>query len=167
MLQVMSAVSAYEGSELIGRWAELMDAHASAQIIADCTSADFMIKFGDTEMVGLRGLGEHQRLKDDYFDEHHLYYNYQVESAGPPLVMTTQMIWDSFRHTTGGSAEHLIADLRHKWTFVRQPGTGRPLFQRHELVEMNYRPGFAPSESDSSKLHIDSSRVGFGGRTDA
>ena len=139
-----------------------MDAHASAQIVAQCTSDEFMIQFGETKLVGLPGLREHQRLKDDYFNENHLYYNFQVASD-EPLVMTTQMIWDTYRHTSHGSSEHLIADLRHRWTFVRHPESRRPLFQLHELVEMNYRPGFSPSESDPAKLHIDSSRVGFGG----
>jgi len=160
----MSRISAYEGAELIGRWADLMDNHAAGAAIARYTSPDFRIVFGDIELVGLAGLNEHQRLKDDYFDERHLYYDFQVESAGPPLVMTTQMVWDSYRHASGGAIEHLIADVNHRWTFVREPETGRPLMQRHELLQLNYRPGFAPSESDPAKFHIDSSRVGFGDR---
>jgi hypothetical protein len=121
-----------------------------------------MIKFGDLELVGLPGLTDHQHLKEAFFGERHLYYDFQVESDGPPLIMTTQMIWDALRRTSSGATEHLIADVRHRWTFVRESGTRRPLMQRHELLEMNYRPGFGPSESDPTDLHLDPARVGFG-----
>ncbi|WP_462322990.1 hypothetical protein [Halochromatium sp.] len=158
-------ISHYDGIALIKRWAELFDVHASPSIIYGYTSGeDFLIKFGDTELRGLEGLNAHHPLKEQFFDEHHLYYDFQVESAGPPLVMTTRMVWDTHRRRSDGSAEHLIADLHHRWTFIRRPADGRVVFQRHELLSLAYRDGAAPSESDPNNLHIDPRRVAFARR---
>lgn len=158
----MNDLSHYDGVELIKRWAVLFDAHASPKVVYEYTSGeDFLIKFGEVELRGLKGLEEHHPLKEQFFEENHLYYNYQVESAGPPLVMTTQMVWDTRRRRSDGSGEHLIADLNHRWTFIRRPSDGRAVFKTHELISLNYRSGFAPSETDSQNLHIDPKRVGF------
>jgi len=159
----MDSISPYDGIELIKRWAVLFDCHASPRTIFEFTSGeDFLIKFGTTQLRGLSGLEEHHPLKEQFFDENHLYYNYQVESAGPPLVMTTQMVWDTYRRKSDGNGEHLIADLRHRWTFIRRPSDGRTVFHQHELLSLDYRSGFAPTETDSSNLHIDPARVGYG-----
>ncbi len=157
------AVTEFEGRELIRRWADLFDHHAAPETVVGFTSGDdFEIRFKETVLTGLAGLREHDGLKAQFFDEQHLYYNFQVESTGPPLVMTSEMVWDTWRRRSDGGGEHLIADLRHRWTFVRSAETGRPVFRRHELIEMNYRPDYSPSESDGAKLHIDSKRVGYG-----
>jgi hypothetical protein len=158
----MHDVSFYEAVELTRKWAQLFDAHASPKIIYELTSGeDFAIVFGETRFAGLAGLEEHHLLKDPFFNESHLYYNHTVESDAPHLVITSQMIWETWRRKADGGAEHLIADLRHRWTFTRHPSDGRPLFQRHELLSMDYRPGFAPSETDSANLHLDPDRVGI------
>lgn len=159
-------ISRYDGIALIQQWAVLFDAHASPLTIYGYTSGeDFVIKFGEIELRGLAGLEEHHPLKEQFFDEHHLYYDYQVLSAGPPLVMTTRMVWDTQRRRSDGGAEHLIADLRHRWSFIRRPDDGRTVFQRHELLSLSYRDGYAPSESDPGKLHIDPARVSFAGES--
>ncbi len=158
----MEAVSRFEGVGLVRKWAASFDAHAAPETVFGLTSGDdFEIRFGDMVLAGLAGLREHDRLKAQFFDEGHHYYNFQVEAAGPPLVMTTEMVWDTWRRRSDGGAEHLIADVRHRWTFERS-GAGEPVFRRHELISLNYRDGFAPSEADAGALHIDPSRVGFG-----
>ncbi len=158
----MHAVSFYEAVEMTKKWSQLFDAHASPEIIYGFTSGeDFAIVFGETQMIGLAGLQAHHLLKEPFYNESHLYYNHTIESDGPPLVITSQMIWETWRKKADGSGEHLIADLRHRWSFTRHPREGRPLFQRHELLSMDYRPGFAPSESDSENLHLDPDRVGY------
>jgi hypothetical protein len=155
-------ISHYDGVALIKQWAALFDAHASPLIVYGYTSGeDFVIRFGETELRGLQGLEAHHPLKEQFFDEHHLYYDFQVASAGPPLVMTTRMVWDTQRRRSDGGAEHLIADLHHRWTFIRRPADGRTVFHRHELLSLAYRDGYAPSESDSSNLHLDPERVEF------
>jgi hypothetical protein len=155
-------ISHYDGIALIKQWAVLFDAHASPLIIYGYTSGeDFLIKFGDTELRGLKGLEEHHSLKDQFFDENHLYYDFQVEPAGHLLVMTTRMVWDTQRRRSDGAGEHLISDLRHRWTFIRRPADGRTVFHRHELLSLAYRTGYAPSESDPDNLHIDPKRVSY------
>ncbi len=159
----MNAVSRFEGIELIRLWAAFFDAHAAPEIVYGHTSGeDFEICSGAMKLVGLPGLREHDGLKSQFFDEGHYYYNFQVESDGPPLVMTSEMVWDTFRRRSDGGAEHLLADVRHRWTFVRSPETGEPVFRRHDLISLNYRDGFSPTETDSGTLHIDPERVGFG-----
>jgi hypothetical protein len=159
----MKPLCHYDGIDLIKKWAVLFDAHASPLIIYGHTSGeDFLIKFGGTELRGLQGLEEHHHLKEQFFDESHLYYNFEVESEGPPLMMTSQMVWDTNRRCGDGGSEHLIADLKHRWTFIRRPSDGRAVFHHHELLLLDYRDGFAPSEQDASNLHIDPDRVGFG-----
>jgi len=159
----MNTVSRFEGIELIKKWGQLFDVHASPLVISRYTSGeDFEIQFGDTVLRGLPGLETHHPLKEQFYDECHLYYDYQVESVGPPLIMSTHMVWDTWRRKSNGEGEHLIADLRHRWTFVRQPEDGRPVFRKHELLSLNYRPGATPSESDTENLHIDPQRVGYG-----
>lgn len=158
----MQAVNTFEARELIRHWAALFDAHASPRIVYDFVAGeDFSIRFGDKVMRGLAGLEEHHPMKEMFFDEQHLYYDFQVEETGPPLVMTTQMVWDTKRRTGDGGFEHLIGDLRHRWTFTRNVKS-RPVFLTHELISLNYRPGYAPSETDAENLHIDPERVGFG-----
>ncbi len=158
----MDAVSRFEGMGLVRKWAALFDAHAAPEIVFGLTSGeDFEIRSGDMVLVGLAGLREHDGLKAQFFNEGHYYYNFQVEAAGPPLVMTTEMVWETWRRRSGGGSEHLIADVRHRWTFGRLP-VGEPVFRQHELISLNYRDGFAPSETDAGTLHIDPSRVGFG-----
>jgi len=158
----MQPVSRYDAVELIKKWGQMFDVHASPRLIYEHTIGEaFVIKFGDTEFRGLSGLEEHHPLKEQFFDENHLYYNHQVESEGPPMVMTTFMVWDTYRRRTDGSGEHLIADLHHRWTFTRT-SAGRPVFLTHELLSLAYRDGYAPSEQDPNNLHIDPNRVGFG-----
>jgi len=155
-------VNLFEARELIRHWARLFDAHASPRLIYDIVAGeDFVIRFGNTELRGLAGLEEHHPMKEMFFDEAHLYYDFQVEHSGPPLALTTQMVWDTKRRMGGDGHEHLIADLRHRWTFTRNPA-GLPVFLEHELLSLNYRPGYAPSESSADNLHIDPARVGFG-----
>lgn len=159
----MDPIDLEDGIALIKRWAVLFDAHASPRTVYEITSGEtFEIRFKETVFQGLAGLEEHHPLKEQFFGESHLYYNYQVEEPGPPLVLTTDMVWDTQRRRSDGSGEHLIADLRHRWTIGRRPEDGRTVFFRHELLSLAYRPGYAPSESDPGNLHIDPERVGFG-----
>lgn len=155
----------YDGIALIKQWAMLFDAHAAPLTIYDYTSGDdFVMRFEQTEFRGLPGLEAHHLLKSQFFDESHLYYDFQVVSAGPPLVMTTRMVWDTQRRCSDGHAEHLIADIGHRWTFIRRLSDGRTVFQQHELLSLSYRNGASPSEADAENLHIDPARVDFNKR---
>lgn len=158
----MDSVSLFEARELIRHWARLFDAHAAPRLVYDIVAGeDFTIRFGDTVMRGLAGLEEHHLMKAPFFDEQHLYYDFQVEFGGPPLVLTTQMVWECKRRLPDGGFDALLADLRHRWIFTRNPHW-QPVFLTHELISLNYRPGYAPSENEANNLHLDSERVGFG-----
>ena len=158
----MVPVSRYEAVELIKKWGVLFDLHASPEAVFSHTIGDdFVIAFEDIEMVGIAGLREHDETKEQFYDELHFYYDHDIEHEGDPLVLTTRMIWDTWRRRSDGHGEHLIADLRHRWTLTRR-ADGRPVFQRHELLSLDYRDGYGPSESDSENLHIDKDRVGMG-----
>lgn len=159
---MMNPVSRREGVELIKTWGYLFDVHASPSVIYDYTAGEaFCIIFGETRFCGLAGLGEHHPLKEPFTEENHLYYDYQMESLGHETVMTTRMVWDTRRRTGQGGLEHLIADLRHRWTFVRLPDDGRAVFLTHELLSLAYRPGYVPSEVDKDNLHLDAGRVAY------
>ena len=157
-------VSLFEGKSLIGRWADFFDAHAAPEIVLGITAREkFTIRFHDTVLTGLDGLKEHDRLKSVFYDEQHLYYNFQIEESTPHLVLQTQMVWDTRRRTEGnGSDDHLISDLRHRWTFTYLSDTGEPVILTHELLELSYRDGFSPSTADTGRLHTDPSRVKMG-----
>lgn len=158
----MNNVTLFEARELIRRWAALFDAHASPRLIYDYVAGeDFVIRFGETELRGLAGLEAHHPMKEMFFDEQHLYYDFQVVSEGPPLVMNTQMVWDTKRRLAKGGYEPLIADLRHQWAFTRN-AVGQPVFLTHELISLDYRAGYTPTETDGENLHINPDRVGFG-----
>ena len=157
-------VSFNEAKNLIQKWAQLFDAHASPEIIYDYTAGEaFTIQFKDTIFKGLAGLKEHDKLKAVFFDERHFYYNFQITSTDPPFTIETQMVWEAQRKVSDGtSPEHLIADLRHRWKFIRRKSDSEPVFLQHELLELNYRQGFAPLSPDENRLHTDPSRVGMG-----
>ncbi|WOO43377.1 hypothetical protein [Rubellicoccus peritrichatus] len=156
-------VSFNEAKTLIQKWANLFDAHASPETIYRYTAGeDFAIQFQDLVYRGLAGLREHDQLKSVFFEERHLYYNFQIVDSGPPLTLETQMVWEAYKALPDKpSGEHLIADLRHRWKFSRKTSDGEPVFLHHELLELNYREGFAPLTSDPSRLHTDGSRVGM------
>jgi len=151
-------VSEEEAKELIREWGRRHDEHLGLAGFLDILSEDsFAMKFGDNEWNGFAGFEAHQRLKEKFFDEAHVYDEeaWEFEFEDVETRVHSKMVWRCrTRAPHAPRSEQLCADLRHFWVLVRCPRRDKPVIEYHECQELKWRAGEGPSGDHSGDVHL-------------
>jgi hypothetical protein len=136
-----------EVRQLIQEWGRLHDEHAPVSaylpIIAD---KDFEIRSGEQVWKGRAGLEAHEDMKQQFFDEKHLYNSIELVSAtGDQAEAKSVLTWEArTREARAPRSTSIKAVIHHTWAFTRSTKTGQPVILRHTLDKLAHLPGSEP-----------------------
>jgi len=137
-----------EVRQLIQEWGRLHDEHAPVSaylpIIAE---KDFEIRSGAQVWKGRAGLEAHEDMKQQFFDEKHLYNSIELVSAtGDQAEAKSVLTWEArTREAQAPRSTSIKAVIQHTWEFTRNR-TGQPVILRHTLDKLSHLPGFEPAK---------------------
>lgn len=142
---------------LIAEWGRLHDEHAPASAYQELIAEDgFVMRCGRQEWIGLPGLQEHEAMKQQFFDETHLYNSIELLSASEgEAEAKSVMTWEaSLREPAAPRSTRIKAVIHHTWRVIRSPRTGRPVIRQHIVEKLAFLPGFAPPHPMPSAPHL-------------
>jgi hypothetical protein len=146
-----------EVKHLIHEWGRLHDEHAPVSaylpIIAE---ENFEIRFGVHVWKGRAGFAEHEEMKQQFFDETHLYNSIELVSATADQAMAKSVVtWEArTREAPAPRSTRIKAVIHHTWEFLRPPQGGNPVILRHVVDRFEYLPGCAPPTALKFAPHL-------------
>jgi len=147
-----------EIKHLILEWGRLHDDHAPAAAYKDLIAdAGFAMRMGTHEWTGLPGLEAHEAMKQQFFDEAHLFNSIELVAASEKEAEAKSVVtWEASRREEAAPRSIRIkAVIQHTWRFIRSARTGKPVIQQHIVDKFAYLPGFAPPQPIPSAPHLD------------
>lgn len=123
--------------------------------IFDCENLEIRMRGTGILFRGIAGWADHQIGKLAFFDQRFQLKTFQVaKKTDERIVAKTVGVWFARHWQSPAAYSHeMIADLKHTWTVIRSPKTGKAVILTHVCDKLKYRPGHEP-QADPKDFHF-------------